>query len=160
MSPLSKRRILLLSGWQSCSRKRGALRRTKNHFPVLQSGEQRLPGGFQSALEMNGLNPQERKHAAARKQTRGARAGGETQVLFKHAAQPGFFLGVDFRKGNEIAMDNFVGFAAEDVGETAGHAGAEIKAERAENEDDAAGHVFAAVLADAFDNREGTAIAN
>ena len=57
-------------------------------------------------------------------------------------------------------MNDFIGFASKNVGEAASHAGAEIQAERAEDEDDAAGHIFAAVLADAFDNREGAAIAN
>src|SRR5277367_3790690 len=57
-------------------------------------------------------------------------------------------------------MDHFVGFAAKNVGKAAGHAGAKIQSERAEDEDDAAGHVFAAVLADTLDNRQGAAIAN
>src|SRR5271165_1264492 len=109
---------------------------------------------------MERLNAQEWKHAAARKQTRGARAGSKTQVLFQDGSQPGFFLGVKLRESNKIAMDNFVGFAAKNVRETAGHAGAEIKAKRAEDEDDAARHIFAAVLADAFDNCQGAAITN
>ena len=81
-------------------------------------------------------------------------------MLFEDAAQPGFFALVDFCQGDEIPVDHFVGFAAENVGKASGHAGAEIQAERAEDEDDAAGHVFAAVLADAFDNRESAAIAD
>src|ERR1700722_3174611 len=160
MSPLPKRRIILLSSRQRRPRKRRALRRTENHLAALQAREQRLPSGFKSALEMERLNAQERENAAARKETRGARAGGDTQVLFKDGAQPGFFLGVDFRESDEIAMEDLVGFAAEDIGQAAGHARAEIEAERAEDEDNAASHVFAAVLADAFDNGQGPAIAD
>src|SRR5260370_33611435 len=81
-------------------------------------------------------------------------------MLFQNAAQPGFFLGVDFRESDEIRVNDFIGFAAEDVGEAAGHARAKIEAERAEDQDDAAGHVFAAVLADAFDDGSSATIAD
>src|ERR1700723_3452330 len=81
-------------------------------------------------------------------------------MFFQDGAQPGFFLGVDLREGDEIAVNDLVGFATENVGEAAGHAGAEIEAERAEDQDDAAGHVFAAVLADALDDSKGAAVAD
>jgi hypothetical protein len=81
-------------------------------------------------------------------------------MLFEDVAQPSFFLGANFVESDEIAVNHFIGFAAKNVGEAAGHAGAEIKAERAEDEDHAPGHVFAAMLADAFDDGESTAIAN
>ncbi len=48
----------------------------------------------------------------------------------------------------------------EDVGGAAAHAGTEVFARGAEDEDGAAGHVFAAVVADAFDNSGGARVAH
>src|SRR6476661_4129502 len=109
---------------------------------------------------MERLYPQHRKRSAARKQTRGARAGGKLEVLFQHAAEPDLFALFDFRERNEIAMNYLVGFAAQHVGKAASHARPEIQAERTKDEHDTAGHVFAAVLADSFDDGERAAIAN
>ena len=59
---------------------------------------------------------------------------------------------------DEFAIEDVFHFAAKNVGEAAGHSGAEIEADRAENRGDSAGHIFAAVLADTFDNGDGTAV--
>ena len=48
----------------------------------------------------------------------------------------------------------------EEVGTTAGHAGAEVRSDRAEHDHDAAGHVLAAVRADALDDRLGATVAD
>src|SRR5690242_15871367 len=82
------------------------------------------------------------------------------QVCFQYATQPGLFVVLDFRKPYKIAVNYFVGFAAENVGQAASHAGAEIEAERAEDKHDTAGHVFAAVLANPFNDRKSAAIAD
>jgi hypothetical protein len=101
---------------------------------------------------VDGLDAEHRESAAAREQPRGARAGGEVQVRFEDGTQPGFFTFVYLVQLDEVSMKHLVGFAAENIGEAACHAGAEIQAERAEDENDPAGHVLAAVLADAFDD--------
>src|SRR5580658_6974021 len=126
MSSLSNRRNLLLSDGRRGPRKRRGLRRCVNGFLMFQTGKQRLPSGFQRALEMERLHAQERKHAAAREETRGARTGGEALVLFENCTQPNFFMAINFVEGDEIAVNDFVGFATQDVGEAAGHAGAKI----------------------------------
>src|SRR5437899_10934125 len=57
-------------------------------------------------------------------------------------------------------MEHVLGFSAQNISKPTGHAGAEIQAERPEDDDDATGHVLATVLADAFDDGERTAIAD
>lgn len=109
---------------------------------------------------MDGLDAEHGKRAAARKQTRGTRAGREMLVCFQYGAEPGFFLFAYFVELDEIAVEDLVGFATENVGEAAGHTGAEVEADGAEDEGDAAGHIFTAVLADAFDDGEGAAVAD
>ena len=47
-----------------------------------------------------------------------------------------------------------------EIGAAAGHAGPEVRADRAEDHDDAAGHVLAAVLAEALDDRVGAGVAD
>ena len=47
-----------------------------------------------------------------------------------------------------------------DVGDAAAHAGGEVAAGRADDDDAAAGHVFAAVIADAFDDRVRAGVAD
>src|SRR5258707_9693186 len=109
---------------------------------------------------MNGLHADERQRSAAREQARGARTGGEVNVFLEGAAQPIFFVGIEFGEGDEIAVKDVFGFGAQDVSEATGHAGTKIQAERTKDEGDAAGHVFATVLADAFDNGESAAVAD
>ena len=48
----------------------------------------------------------------------------------------------------------------EHVGDAAGHAGGEVAAGRAEDDDAPAGHVLAAVVADALDDRGGAGVAD
>ena len=48
----------------------------------------------------------------------------------------------------------------EDPGEAAGHACSEVEAGGAEDDGEAAGHVFAAVVADAFDDGQGSGVAD
>src|SRR5260370_8305168 len=62
--------------------------------------------------------------------------------------------------GYETAMEHVIGSSAQDIGQPACHAGAEIQAERPEDDSDTASHVFAAVLADAFDNGKRTTVAD
>src|SRR5260370_16626655 len=75
-------------------------------------------------------------------------------------AQPGLFVALKIRERDERAVENVVSFGAQDVGETSGHAGAEIEAERTEDQDHAARHIFATVLADSLDNGKRATIAN
>ena len=49
---------------------------------------------------------------------------------------------------------------SEHEGHAAGHAGAEVAAGRAEDDDPAAGHVLAAVVADALDHGDGPGVAH
>src|SRR5712672_2358562 len=109
---------------------------------------------------MDGLNAEQRQSAAAREQSSGARAGGKVNVFFESAAQPIFFIDIEFGKSDEIAMEDVLGFGAHNVSQPTGHAGTEIEAERTEDDGDATGHIFAAVLADAFDDGEGAAVAD
>src|SRR5258706_7899008 len=126
----------------------------------LEMREDGLPDALHGALEMDGLNAKHGKEAATGEQTSGAWAAGTIEVLAQSAAKPGVFAAGDFFSVHKIKVQNVFGFGAEYVGEAAGHAGTEIEAERAENEDDAAGHIFATVLANAFDHGEGAAVAN
>src|SRR6266853_647345 len=57
-------------------------------------------------------------------------------------------------------MEHIIGFSAQNISQPACHAGAEIQAERPEDDSDTASHVFAAVLADAFDNGKRTTVAD
>src|SRR6266404_526982 len=82
------------------------------------------------------------------------------RVLLKGAAQPGLLIGVRLGELDEIAVQDVVGFGAQNVSEAAGHARAKIEAEGSKNQGDSAGHVFASVLANAFDDRERAAIAH
>ena len=53
-----------------------------------------------------------------------------------------------------------VALVVEDVGDAAAHAGGEVAAGLAENDDEAVGHVLAAVIADAFDHRGRAGVAD
>ena len=63
-------------------------------------------------------------------------------------------LEFDHRK---VAALSEVPRLVEHIGDAAGHAGGEIAAGLADDDDDSAGHVFAAVVAYALDNRDGAA---
>src|SRR5260221_836790 len=97
---------------------------------------------------------------ALRKKARGPRAAGTLKVNFDECTEAGFFLLFQFMRQDEFAIKHVFHFAAQDVGKAAGHAGAKIEADRAENHGDTAGHVLAAVLADAFDHCNSTAVAD
>ena len=109
---------------------------------------------------MHRLHAHERQTIPARQQTAGARTAGEMQMLFETRGAATLLLRPQARERDEVAMQHVVGFGAQNVGETAGHAGTEIQTQRTEHQNDAAGHVFAAVLADAFDHRERAAVAH
>src|SRR5258708_19883348 len=81
-------------------------------------------------------------------------------MLLQNPAQPGLFVALKIRERDELTVENLVSFGAQDVGETSGHAGAEIEAERTEDQDHAARHIFATVLADSLDNGKRATIAN
>src|SRR5277367_2988390 len=87
-------------------------------------------------------------------------AAGETDMFLEDAAQPEILVCADGGETHKIAVYDIVGVGAENVGEAAGHTGAEIHAHGTENQRDAARHIFATVLAEAFDDREGAAIAH
>jgi len=70
---------------------------------------------------MDRLHAQKRESAAAREQTRGARARGKMRVFLKGAAQPGLLIGVRLGELDEIAVQDVVGFGAQNVSEAAGH---------------------------------------
>ena len=61
---------------------------------------------------------------------------------------------------DKFSIQDIFHFTAQDVGEAAGHAGAEIETDGPENRGDAPGHVFASVLAHAFDDGDGAAVAD
>jgi len=109
---------------------------------------------------MNRLHANQRQCSAPREPASSARTGSKVNVFLKGAAQPIFFIGIEFGKGYEIAIEHVIGFSAQDISKSAGHARAEIQAERPEDDSDAASHVFAAVLADAFDNGKRTTVAD
>src|SRR5438034_1553139 len=124
----------------------------------LELGEHGAPGGLHCPLKMHGLNTHQRQSAAPREQPRCARTCRQVDVFFQSAPQPAFFVGVNFDEGHEIAVKHILGFGAQYVRESAGHAGAKIQAEWPEDDGDAAGHVFAAVLSDAFDDGKRAAV--
>src|SRR5579885_737198 len=109
---------------------------------------------------MQRLNANERQAIAAGQQALGARARGETDVLFEDAADPAFLFPFQIVKAHEVAVEQVAGFRAQEVGEASGHAGAEIQAERSKDQSDAARHIFAAMLANAFDDGKGAAVAD
>src|SRR5207245_9808690 len=100
---------------------------------------------------VDGRHTEQWQSAAAREEASSAGAGGKVNVLFEGAAKPAFFFELEFGESDEIAMKNVFGFGAQNVSQAAGHSGAEIEAQRTEDESDATGHIFAAVMADAFD---------
>src|SRR5690242_15926130 len=107
---------------------------------------------------MNWLDADEIVQGALRKKTCGARTAGALAMKFDQATETSFFLSFEFVRLHELAVEDIFHFAALNVGEAAGHAGAKINADRAENHGDSAGHVFAAMLADALDDRNGSAV--
>jgi hypothetical protein len=127
---------------------------------TLELGKNGSPSGRHRSLKMNGLNADQRQGSAAGKNASGARAGRVVNVFLESAAEPSLFVGIDFSKRHKVTVKNILGFGAQNIGEAAGHAGAEIETERAEDDGDAAGHVLATVLANAFDHGESAAVAN
>src|SRR5579885_3465093 len=109
---------------------------------------------------MQRLNANERQAIAAGQQALGARACGETDVLFEDAADPAFLFPFQIVEAHEVAVEQVAGFRAHEVREASGHAGAEIQAERPEDQSNATGHIFAAMLANAFDDSESAAVAD
>src|SRR5258708_7967227 len=70
--------------------------------------------------------------------------------------------GLELLDADHLGVDAFGEVAAlvEHVGDAAGHAGAEVAAGAAEDDDAAAGHVFAAVVADALDDGVDAGVAD
>src|SRR6478609_5093106 len=60
----------------------------------------------------------------------------------------------------KIAALGEISFFIDDVGDAAAHSRREITSRPAENNHPAAGHVLAAVIANAFDDRDGSAVAD
>ena len=81
-------------------------------------------------------------------------------MAFHNAAQ---FLPF-FRFRHFFQIDEFLvavrRLQVQHVGRAAGHAGREVAAHGAQDDDGAAGHVFAAMVPDAFDDGRGTAVAD
>ena len=72
-------------------------------------------------------------------------------VLFRHR------LELDHR---HVAALGEVAVLVEHIGDAARHAGREVAAGLADDDDDAAGHVFAAMVADALDDGDGAGVAH
>ena len=119
-----------------------------------------IPSALHRALQVDRLHAKHGQQAAAREQTRGTRAASAVEVFLLNLAEPQVFSAGNLLDAHKIAMQNVLGFGAENVSEPAGHAGTEIQAQRAENQDHAAGHVFAPVLADAFDDRQSPTVSD
>jgi hypothetical protein len=152
--------MLLLSGMQCRFTKRDARARRKHCFALREPGKHGRPSCFNRPLKVNRLHANHRQRAVTRKQASRTRTSGELGMFFQYAAQPYLFRALEVCECDELTVENLIAFGAQDVGETSGHAGAEIETHRAENQDDTASHVFATVLADSLDNGEGTAVAN
>src|SRR5258708_26378844 len=128
-------------------------------FALREPGQHRRPGRFHRALKMNRLHANKRQRAVARQQAGGTRTGRELAMLLQNPAQPGLFVALKIRERDELTVENLVSFGAQDVGETSGHAGAEIDAERTEDQDHAARHLFATVLAHSLDTANRASLA-
>ena len=109
---------------------------------------------------MNRLDADEIMQGTLREKTNGTGAAGMLAVSFYERAETGFFMPFEFVRQDEFPIEDIFHFTTQDVGEAAGHAGAEIEADGAENGGDSAGHVLATMLAHAFDNGDGTAVAD
>src|SRR5712692_1192273 len=109
---------------------------------------------------MNGLHADQRRSFAPREQASSARTGSKVNVFLKGAAQPVFFVEIEFREGYEIAVKHIISLGAQNVSQAAGHTRSEIQTERPEDDHDATGHILAAVLADALDYGESSAVAD
>src|ERR1043165_691884 len=120
----------------------------KQNETGFEAREDGLPSGLHGALKMDGLNAKHGKRAAAGKETRCARASGAIEVLPQCLAEPAIFGSRNFLDTDKITIEDVFPFSAKNVGEAAGHPGAEVETERPENQNDAAGHIFATVLAD------------
>src|SRR6266436_4267107 len=129
-------------------------------FALREPGQHRRPGRFHRALKMNRLHANKRQRAVARQQAGGTRTGRELAMLLQNPAQPGFFTALKIRECDELTVENLFRVGAQNVGETSGHTGAEIQAERTQYQDHAARHIFATVLADSLDNGKRATIAN
>ena len=125
---------------------------------MFELGKNGTPGGLDGALKMDGLHAHQLQSSPSREQASRARTCREVNVLLQGEAQPGFLIRIDFDESHEIAVKHIVGLSAQDIRQPAGHAGAEIQAERPEDDGYAGGHVLATVLADALDYGKRTAV--
>src|SRR5258708_5834934 len=109
---------------------------------------------------VHGLHADQRGGPAPGETGSGTRTGRKADVLIKGAAQPVFFVEIEFREGHEIAVKHIISLGAQNVSQAAGHTRSEIQTERPEDDDDATGHILAAVLADTLDYGESSAVAD
>ena len=72
-------------------------------------------------------------------------------VFFRHR--------LELDHGHVAALGE-IAVLVEHIGDAARHAGGEVAAGLADDDDDAAGHVFAAMVADALDDRDGARVAH
>src|SRR5260370_12529684 len=89
-------------------------------FALREPGQHRRPGRLNGALKMNRLHANKRQRAVARQQAGGTRTGRELAMLLQNPAQPGPFVALKIREGDELTMENLASFGAQDVAETSG----------------------------------------
>src|SRR5229473_5325000 len=88
-------------------------RRPQNRMTTLELGKNGAPSGLHGALKMNRLHANQRQCSAPREQASSARTGSKVNVFLKGAAQPIFFIGIEFGEGYEIAIEHVIGFSAQ-----------------------------------------------
>ena len=132
----------------------------RNHDRIAHSRE-KAPKPLPVSLEMNRLNAdQSARMCCERRRVARRTLGALATCIPSRRRRQRFFLIFQFECLHKFQVQNVFRFAAQQIGEAAGHAGTKIQANGAENDGDAAGHVFTAVLADAFDDGNSAAVAN
>ena len=71
----------------------GVLGFHRNGEIAIELRKHRLPGAFDRALQVDGLNAKEGQRAAAREQACGARAAGAIKMFLQNLPKPGVFGG-------------------------------------------------------------------
>src|SRR5207244_13622046 len=97
-----------------------------NYSRTLTQAENGDTSGLNGALKNHWLHAHQRQRTAPRKQKRRTRTSREVNMFFQGTAQPAFFVRINFKEGNEIAVKHILGFGAQDVSEPASHARTEI----------------------------------
>src|SRR5258708_40185800 len=90
---------------------------------------------------MNGLHADQRRSSAPCEQASGTRTGRKANVLLKGAAQPVFFVEIEFREGHEIAVKHIISLGAQNVSQAAGHTRSETQTDRPEDDNAATGQI-------------------